>query len=175
MDSMFRFGFGKGKRKQPPDGSQSARSSKRATTGSSILDVGSSQQSIDPTRLNSPPKCFRISGVPSSWNENDVFDALHIIDPSLTHQNFRSSLYPGCSGSTQVALLNSDSGTKHFECYKYLKVPESTNRTVVLTIDSDFFNLTPLNIPEGEIVAELVLAMPSGGYIHNANAMVLVV
>jgi len=167
MDTNHRSGAQKGKRKQQPDSSQSPPSSKRATTGSAIGAVGTSEpRSNDPTRSNPPPKCFRISGVPLHWNENDLFDALHAIDSSLTHQNFRSSLYPGCSGSTQIALVNLDSGTEHLGCHKYLQVPESSSRTAVLTIDSDFYNLTPLNVPEGEIVAELVLPVPRRGVIQ---------
>ncbi|KAF8544651.1 hypothetical protein BDD12DRAFT_906355 [Trichophaea hybrida] len=148
----------KGKRKQPPDGSQSPGSSKRTTAGSGVLAHSTSEpRSNDPTSSNPQPKCFRISGVPSSWSENDLFDALYTINPSLTRQNCRSWLYLGCSGSTQIALL--DSRTEHLERHKHLQVPESAGRTVVLTIDRHFYNLTPLNDPVGEVIAD-VIAVP---------------
>ncbi|KAF8533302.1 hypothetical protein BDD12DRAFT_984533 [Trichophaea hybrida] len=156
MDSIFRFGSWTRNRKQPPDCSQSPRS---------ILAVGNSQPQLNvPTSSNQVPKCFRISGVPSSWNEDDLFDALHAIVPSLMHQKFRPSLYPGCCGSTKIALLNLDSGTKHLERHKYLPVPESTSRPGVLTIDSDFYNLTPLNLPEGEIIADVIAVTGLAGH-----------
>jgi len=109
------------------------------------------------------PKCFRISGIPLSWSENDLFDALHIVDQSLTHQNYRPSLYPSCYDSTQTALLDLDPSTELLQRHNHLPLPESASRTAaLLAIDSQFYNLTPLNVPRGEVVAELVTcARPS--------------
>jgi hypothetical protein len=161
---------------EPLDASHSLGSSKPIdNTGSGIHSVGTNvAQSNDPTVSNPRPKYIRISGLPSSWSENDLFDALHTIDPSLTHQNCRSSLFPGCSGFTQIAVLNLDSGTEHLERHKHLKVPEPANRTVVLTIDSDFCNLTPLNVPEREIMAESVFSCATSKLHTNANVMLIV-
>jgi hypothetical protein len=102
--------------------------------------------------------CFRISGLPPSWSQGDVLGALCAIDPSLISQkNLRLSLYPsvGCGAPTQTALLNLDSGTEKLQLRHHLTVPESG---AVLTIDSHFHDLTPLNAPEGKVIAELVVA-----------------
>ena len=148
----------KGKRKQPPDATQSAGSSKRVASGSGILAVGTGEPvSDDPPNSNPRPKCFRISGLPLNWNENDLFDALQDIVPSLTRQDYRPTLYPSCYSSTHTALLNLDR-TKHLQCRNHLQVSQSASRTAaLLTIDSHFYNLTPWNVPEGEVVAELAI------------------
>jgi hypothetical protein len=147
----------KGKRKQPPDTSHLAGSSKRITTGRAILGTGK-PASDDPPISNPRPKCFRISGLPLSWSENDLFDALHAIDPSLTDQNYRPSLYPACVSSTQTALLNLDPCTELLQQHNHLPVSDSASRgAALLTIDSHFYNLTPLNVPVGEVVAELAV------------------
>jgi len=151
----------KGKRKQPLDTQQSARNSKRVnTTESGFLATGPAQpRSHTSSSSTQGPKCFRISGIPPCWSEDDLLNALHTIDPSLTRQNCRSSVYPGCSDATQTALLNLVSSTEHLERHKHLQVPQSDNRIgALLTIDSHFYNLTPLNVPKGEVVAELVLS-----------------
>jgi len=149
----------KRKFRQTPDTERSARNTKRVVTKSSFLAVGTSQSGSDePTSSNSRPKCFRISGVPSTWSENDLLDALHSADTSLTSQDYRPSLYPACCGITQTALLNIDIYTEHLQSQSHLQVSESDSRTAaLLTIDSHFYNLTPLNVPSGEVVAELVV------------------
>jgi len=171
IDANPRSRSRKGKRKQPPDGSQSPGSSKRATTGSGVRTVGAGEpRPNDPPNLNQL-KCFRISGLPSSWSANDLFEALHAIDPSLTRQNYRPSLYPACYNSTQIALLNLDPSTEHLQRHKHLQVSESASRTVaLLTIDSQFYNLTPLNVPEGEVVAELVAVRALGTTHEDADS-----
>lgn len=99
---------------------------------------------------------FRICGVPPSWSASDLFDVLHTIDPLLT-QNHRPSLYPGCYGSTQTALLNLDPCPEHLQLAKHHQILETANRTAAsLEIDSQFYNLTLLNVPKGDAVAELV-------------------
>jgi len=161
------------KRKLPSNGSQSPESSIRATTGGGVLAVSTSEpRSIDLTSSNPGPKCFRISGLPSSWTEDNLFDALHDIDPSLTRQEFGPSLYPACVSwaplpggfptdrpTKQTALLNLNVSNEHLHSRTHLSVSELASRTAaVLKIDSDFYNLTPLNVPKGDIVAELVFA-----------------
>ncbi|KAF8535741.1 hypothetical protein BDD12DRAFT_891916 [Trichophaea hybrida] len=149
------------KRKQPPDGSQSPGSSKRATTGSGI----SEPRSNDPTSSNPQPKYFRISGVPSSWNENDLFDALYSIDPCLTRQDYRPSLYPACFSSSQTALLNLDPCTENLHGRAHLQVSESASKTAaLLKIDSQFYSLTPLNVPVGEAVADVIAVTGLAGH-----------
>jgi len=152
----------KGKRKQPPHTQQSAGDSKRVNTNQSgFLAAGPAQSgSHTSSSSNQRPKCFRISGIPPRWSEDDLLNALHTIDPSLTHQNCQPSLYPGCSGAipTQTGLLNLVSGTKRLESHKHLQVLESDNKLGALIIDSHFYGLTPLNVPRGEVVAEFVIS-----------------
>ncbi|KAF8537270.1 hypothetical protein BDD12DRAFT_911593 [Trichophaea hybrida] len=160
MNTDIRSPSRNGKRKQPPDGSQSQGISKRATTGSGI----SEPHLNDPTSSYPQPKYFRISGVPSSWSENDLFDALHSIDPCLTRQDYRPSLYPACVSSSQTALLNLDPCTEHLYGRAHLQISESASKTVVLNIDSQFLNLTPLNNPVGEAVADLIAVTGLAGH-----------
>jgi hypothetical protein len=109
---------------------------------------------------NSRTKCFRISGIPQDWEEDDLLGALQTIDPELQNQKSQLSLYPACSGSSQTALLELDP-TKYFQ---NLRLNESTYTSIfpgskteaVLTIDSHFYGLTPLNTPNKQIIAELV-------------------
>jgi hypothetical protein len=162
------------KRKQLPDAPQSPRNAKRipttkGTIESSFVTVGASEsESHNPSNSNPRPKCFRISGVPSTWSEDDLFDALLTIDPSLARQNYRPSLYPACCSSTQIALLNLGPCTQHLHQQNHLLVSESADRTAaLLTIDSHFSNLTPLNVPEGEVVAELVFVYACRKYIQT--------
>jgi hypothetical protein len=151
----------KGKRKQLPESSESPKNTKYVnTTRSSVLITGTSgSASYDPTNLRS--KCFRITGLPSSWTENDLFDILHAADPSLIHENYRPSLYPACYGTTQTALLNLDSSTERLQRQEHFIIQQSASRTeVVLTLDCSFHNLTPLNVPRGKVVAEYVVCCP---------------
>ncbi|KAF8543181.1 hypothetical protein BDD12DRAFT_874965 [Trichophaea hybrida] len=161
MDTNTRSRSRKGKRKQPPDDSRSPGSSKRATTGSGI----SEPRLNDLTCSNAQPKYFRISGVPSSWSENDLFDALHSIDPCLTRQDCRPSLYPACFSSSQIALLNFDPCTEHLHGRTHLQVSELASETAtLLNIDSQFYSLTPLNVPVGEAVADVIAVTGLAGH-----------
>ncbi|KAF8542396.1 hypothetical protein BDD12DRAFT_802949 [Trichophaea hybrida] len=154
-----------GKRNQPPDASQSGNS-KRVSAGSGIHAVGTGEPGSDnPQNSNLRPKCFRISGLPSSWNENDLFDALRAIDPSLTPQDYRPSLNPSCCSPTQTALLNFDLCTEHLQHHKHLEVSESASRAAaLLMIDSHFNNLTQLNVPQGEVVADVIAVTGLAGH-----------
>lgn len=114
--------------------------------------------SDDSLNSNVRPQYFRISGLPLSWSANDLFDVLHAIDPSLTDPDYRPSLFPACCSSTQTTLITLGPCIEHLQRYNYVLVPESASRTAaLLTIDSHFYNLTPLNVPVGEVVAELAV------------------
>jgi hypothetical protein len=150
------------RRTQPLDASPSAGKVKHTnnTGGSAFSSIGEPGSS-DPRNSTPPPMCYRISSIPCSWNENDLFNALHASDLSLTRQGYQLSLYPACYTlhpvcytDTKTALLILDPCVEHLQYPKHVLV---SNGTICLTIDSDFYSLTPLNVPEGEIVAELVL------------------
>jgi hypothetical protein len=143
------------KRKDPPSPRQTARTHKRTN----IADYG--PPTIDPNSyaIANRTKCFRISGVPQDWRKDDLLGALQNIDPDLRNQKPQLSLYPACCGSSQTALLELDT-TKYFqslgpnESYERVSPPSKTE--AVLTIDSHFYDLTPLNTPDKQIIAEFV-------------------
>jgi hypothetical protein len=110
---------------------------------------------------NAGPKCFRIANVPSSWNKDTLLAALKTVDPFIEDQNPELSLYP-CLDSTrtQTALLNWGTCTEYFDCFKRNDFNCVQIKDEILVIDSHFYDLTPLNSPEGEIIAELVLRSP---------------
>jgi hypothetical protein len=102
-----------------------------------------------------PPVCFRISNVPPMWSEGELLQALQSSGDSLdlATRQYRLSLYPACCGSSQTALLN-------LQCPGYSWDPKSNKDQLIgredsdLVMDRHFYGLTPLNTPEGEIVAE---------------------
>ncbi|KAI5855181.1 hypothetical protein BZA05DRAFT_472091 [Tricharina praecox] len=107
------------------------------------------------------PKCFRISAVPPGWSDDDLFDALRTVDPSLHNRN-DLSLYPACCGSTQTALLNLHTYSQYFHSIDvnkstYERVAKTAVRTdALLVIDCHFYDFTPLNTPDGNILADVV-------------------
>ena len=118
------------------------------------------QGSSSLSALASKPKlatvCFRISNVPPTWNEADLLQAFRSSDDSLdlATGQYRLSLYPACSGSSRTALLK-------LQCPGCSWNLQSNEDRLVrreggsaIVMDRHFYGLTPLNTPEGEIVAE---------------------
>jgi hypothetical protein len=104
-------------------------------------------------------------GVPHDWTSAQLLSVLQEVDTSLgalRYQQNRLFLYPSCFGtigasSTQTALLDLGENLDYFESL------DKENPNVVtlasghmLSIDCTFYGLTPLNIPDGDIAAELV-------------------
>jgi hypothetical protein len=142
------------KRKDPPSPRQTARNHQR-TNIAAHADPNSCATATPPRT-----KCFRISAIPQDWNEGDLLGALQTIDIGLRNQESQLSLYPACCGSSQTALFELDP-TKYFQSlrpnestYERVFPPSKTDAT--LTIDSHFYDLTPLNTPGGRIIAEFV-------------------
>jgi len=109
---------------------------------------------------NPRPKCFRIGNIPSTWSEDNLLNSLKEIDPSLDRirsNEYQLSLFPACQGTSKTAVLNLKTCTPYFE---QLEPNDSNYRETsdgtFLVIDSHFHDLTPMNSPEGEIVAEFV-------------------
>jgi hypothetical protein len=147
------------KRKDPPGPRQTPRIHKRTN----IADTTTTRADPNSYAIATPcfrTKYFRISGIPQDWKEDDLLGALQTIDPDLRNQKSQLSLYPACSGSSQTALLELVP-TKYFqslgpnESYERV-IPASGTEVVILTIDSHFNGLTPLNTPDKQIIAELV-------------------
>jgi len=107
---------------------------------------------------NAGPKYFRIANLPSDWNKDCLLTALETIDPCLKGQNVQLSIYPGCFNTKcRTALLNLSTCSAYFQFLKpnefnYAQMPDETH----LVIDSHIDGFTPLNTPEGEIIAELL-------------------
>jgi len=108
-----------------------------------------------PEQGNSAQKCFRISGVPAYWTYDQLLEGLRSLDPSFPRDH-RLSLYPACCGPTQTALLNLDMCTEYFARLRPNKFNYAKITGVTVGIDDHFYNLTPLNKPKGEILAECV-------------------
>lgn len=94
-------------------------------------------------------------------NEKDLRAALEAIDPSLKSVKFELKLYPSIGDKQQTVLLNLNSSTAYFQSlkdyepnYAYIRLGGKTDTKI--TIDSTFYDLTPLNAPTGNVVAEFV-------------------
>jgi hypothetical protein len=134
--------------------------------------IGPTPESVDEgsRKFIKEPKCFRISDVPSTWNNDDLLDFLRKVDGSLATMTLRGdqlSLYPACCGSGKTALLNLNLN----DCPRFFHSLKPSDSEYVqtrygssqeesgLVIDRHFYGLTPLNTPEGEVIAESVFAL----------------
>ncbi|KAI9769491.1 MAG: hypothetical protein M1840_003968 [Geoglossum simile] len=134
--------------------------------------MGSAIVGRAPFLLSPKPKSFWISGVPSNWSKDGLLVGLHAIDPSLeAHPHpYQLSLFPACCGPTQTALLCLDICTEYFQHLKpneskYEWIPTKDNKPeVLLVLDCHFHDLTPLNNPEDEIVADVVAVTGLAGH-----------
>lgn len=118
-----------------------------------------------PTAIHAPerkdsPKCFRIMSVPSAWNREDLLQSLRQLDEPWGGE-CRLSLYPSCRSTDQTALLNMERCPAAFQglkpgCPKPIRVTDKGDKQqfCTLSVDTDFYDLTPLNDPKGDIVAE---------------------
>jgi len=115
------------------------------------------QVSVDGSSRSDGPRgiCFRISNAPLT---TDLLACFEDLDASLstTHGIPQLSLYPACSGASQVALLS----PVHYP--QYLQDLGPYDNYLVrrpdfdILINRDFHGLTPLNVPKGDIIAEFV-------------------
>jgi hypothetical protein len=143
-------------KRYPPSPRKTAQDHK----GTNIADSGLPTSHANPSfySIATPSfrtKCFRISGIPQDWEEDDLLGALHTIDPDLRNQKSQLSLYPACCGSSQTALFELDP-TKYFQSLGPNESTYTCTTEAVLAIDSHFYDLTPLNTPDEQIIAELV-------------------
>jgi hypothetical protein len=102
------------------------------------------------------PTCFRITGIPLNWHNNELKEAFRDVDL----EGVELSIFPACSTKTQTALLRLDQKIAYFEGWKQSQEKQlpfkEQGRTKRLNIDKDFYGLTPLNSPDAPITAELV-------------------
>jgi hypothetical protein len=108
------------------------------------------------------PTCFRITGIPLNWGNNELKEALAQIGRDVDLNDIDLSIFPACSTKTQTALLRLpvDSNIAYFEGWKQSQEKQlpfkEQGKTKLLNIDKDFYGLTPLNSPDVPITAELV-------------------
>lgn len=106
-------------------------------------------------------QCLRIQNVPLAWSKDELLACLQTAHTSLNNLDAGAlELYPACSSSlSQTALLNTKEPLAYFESLKlkqpkYIPVNDPALRNACLEVDSHFAALTPLNMPEGNIIAE---------------------
>jgi hypothetical protein len=107
----------------------------------------------------SGPTFIRISGVPRDWTDEDVLNGLLAVKSTCILQGRVSklTLYPDCSGTRQTGLLSLDKCTGLIEYNKpggiTLEIAKEDSRETIV-LDSHFHDLTPLNTPGNDILAE---------------------
>jgi hypothetical protein len=105
-------------------------------------------------------RCFRTSDIPGTWGKEHLVQAIKTKDPAFDEEKAQVSLYPSCNGTGQTALLYLSQRSKLFQNLEteettYLSI-SSEDSTVNVTIDSHFYDITPLNSPGSPIIAEYV-------------------
>lgn len=102
--------------------------------------------------------------MPQSWDKNQLLSCLRKSDESLRDLDARNlSLYPGCSGLRKTALLIMNGVPTFFlpletnsknEIFISAVEDEDDEKGFKLGIDCDLYNLTPLNKPGEDVIAE---------------------
>jgi hypothetical protein len=121
-------------------------------TGESNAEEGI--RKVESIQKGPKPMCIRISGIPKDWSKADLLTVLRTFDPSLApvEKQYSISVYPSCYGRDNTALLNVEIGANIAERLKMgggIDIPSCD-----LILDSHFYGLTPLNTPQGGILAE---------------------
>jgi hypothetical protein len=120
------------------------------------LLYGDADQSTAQAQEASGPKFIRILGVPQDWSEEDVLNGLLAVGPTCTLQGQVSdlTLYPDRSGTGQTGLLNCTGLIEYIKPEGItLEIAKQDSRETVV-LDSHFRDLTPLNTPGNDILAE---------------------
>jgi hypothetical protein len=106
----------------------------------------------------SPTRYFRISNIPSTWSKDHLVTVIKKQDPGIDEKTVKVSLYPSCNGTGQTALFHLG---KRSALVQNMQTEETTYFTissegspVIISIDSHFYDLTPLNTPGNRIIAE---------------------
>jgi hypothetical protein len=116
---------------------------------------------VEMTEGRVSPMCFRITGVPLDWGEEELRKELSAIDRDLAPESIElSPLFPACNSSanSQTALLHLNSETEYFrglkqKGYKYHSFTNQGEK-VQLKIDKNFYGLTPLSKPAADAPTE---------------------
>lgn len=105
-------------------------------------------------------KCFRVTNIPMGWEKKHILSWLGQLEDTWKCDSESVSLFRACMGDGKVGLLKLDNyplsfgriqpGTSRFFQARI------ENEEVLLSVDVDFYGLTPLNDPDEDIVAELV-------------------
>ncbi|KAH0606842.1 uncharacterized protein H6S33_003676 [Morchella sextelata] len=139
-----------------------------AQSASTILETKESAEKIT---------YWRISGIPEDCDKDKLIDFLRKHDNSLKIDLSDLSLFPGCYSQKQVGVLRTKGIPESFQRIKpegdYVSI--SGLSTGGVTIDRNFYNLTPLNRPEGgnsivDVVAVTGLAGHAFGSWRNRES-----
>ncbi|KAA8896070.1 hypothetical protein FN846DRAFT_801292 [Sphaerosporella brunnea] len=102
-------------------------------------------------------KCFRVSNIPASWDASHLRTWLQQLDERWEPSTCIISLYPSCYNTHQTALVNMDN---YPQCFKDIKPDEDkvleAPEGAMLSVDYHFHDLTPLNIPDPDITADVI-------------------
>lgn len=108
-------------------------------------------------------KCWRITGIPDTWDKDTLLDALQKIESleNLRRCVEQLSLHSEPDGSTKAALLNLNEQPGFFKGIdrftpKFVSLGGggSEGNDLCLWVDCNFYGFTPLNTPEGDVLAE---------------------
>ncbi|RPB06396.1 hypothetical protein P167DRAFT_514553, partial [Morchella conica CCBAS932] len=136
--------------------------------GATENQLASSGAAMSTAKPRSKLTCFRISGIPVSWNKDDLVRALRLFDPDFKDA-LKLSLFPACSGRTLTALLRLDPLT----CSDYFRRMESRQEQyeliqgdpdIYLVIDRHFLGLTPLNAAGDDVLVDVVAVTGLAGH-----------
>jgi hypothetical protein len=120
---------------------------------SNIFGIGPAPQAAIDTSPTT--RCFRISDIPSTWSEDCLVKVMKSTDPGFDEGMAKISLYPSCNGTGKTALLYL---SERSELVQHLQTEKTTylseDPPINIVIDSNFYDLTPLNTPKSPIIAE---------------------
>jgi hypothetical protein len=114
-------------------------------------------KNIDPTM---PIQHYiRISGIPVGWTKVGVVGALKSLEPTVIHgdQHLGLSRYPSCAGLTQTGRLKLENRLELLEKLQSRQITLELSvgsESAIVDIDCHFYDLTPLNTPGNELIAE---------------------
>ncbi|KAH0611869.1 uncharacterized protein H6S33_011134 [Morchella sextelata] len=120
-------------------------------------------------------ECWRIQNIPTSWSVTKLLRMLQKQDESLGNLEEQCiSLYPSYTRSSQTALLSMKPLPQYFqeldpdESHVLIleEIPEAGSRRedVFLSLDCHFRGLTPLNVPIGDNLVDIVAVTGLGGH-----------
>ncbi|KAI5802993.1 hypothetical protein EDC01DRAFT_645472, partial [Geopyxis carbonaria] len=127
-------------------------------------------------RNNTEEMCFRITGIPLSWDASKIEKLLQLKFEFERVDMFElKGPFPDCYGQDRVALLITSFPTQYLRSLPPREHPlelpmekYSNGRRVLLWIDRDFYDFTPLNSPDSPIKADIIAITGLGGHAYGS-------